>query len=121
MPLPVERSVSLLSDAAIPVMLVVLGMQLSRSSVRGKMRNILTAAGLRLVASPLIAVVLALILGVTGLERQVSITQAGMPTAVMSAVLAAEFGSDAEFVTAVIAVSTVLSMITLAILLAFVM
>lgn len=121
MPVPIERSVSLLSDAAIPVMLVVLGMQLSRSSVRGKLRTIITATGLRLVASPLIAVVLALIFGVTGLERQVTITQAGMPTAVMSAVLAAEFGSDSELVTAVIAVSTVLSLVTLAILLAFVM
>lgn len=121
LPLPIDRSVALLSDAAIPVMLVVLGMQLSRTSVRGKLRNILTASLLRLVGSPLIAVVLALLLGITGLERQVTITQAGMPTAVMSAVLAAEFGSDSELVTAVIAVSTVLSLITLAILLAFVM
>jgi predicted permease len=44
-----------------------------------------------------------------------------MPTAVMGGVLATEFGSDAEFATAVILVSTLASVVTLSILLTLVM
>jgi predicted permease len=121
MPKPLDRSIELLSDAAIPAMLVVLGTQLSRASVRGQIRLILMASSLRLIVAPLIAFGLVLLLGMSGLARQVSIVQAGMPTAVAAGVLATEFGSDAEFTTATILFSTVLSMATLSIILALVM
>jgi predicted permease len=113
--------VNLLSDAAIPAMLVVLGIQLSRASMRGQIRPILMASSLRLLAGPLLAFGLVLLFGMSGYARQVSIVQAGMPTAVATGVLATEFGSDAEFATATILVSTVLSMATLSVLLALVM
>ena len=60
---------------------------------------------------------LAALLGIAGLARQVSIVESSMPTAVISSVLATEFGSDPEFVTAVILVSTLASSITLSVLL----
>jgi hypothetical protein len=121
LPVPLDRSIKLLSDAAIPAMLVVLGTQLSRASVRGQIRPILMASSLRLIVAPLIAFGLVLLLGMSGLARQVSIVQAGMPTAVAAGVLATEFGSDAEFTTATILFSTVLSMATLSVILALVM
>jgi predicted permease len=121
LPLPVQRAIGLLADATIPVMLVVLGAQLSRASVRGRIQPILLASGLRLLLGPLIAVGLAALLGLSGLTRQVAIVQAAMPTAVVTGVLAAEFGSDAQFVTATILVSTVASVATLTILLALLM
>jgi predicted permease len=121
LPVSLDRSVNLLSDAAIPAMLVVLGIQLSRASMRGQIRPILMASSLRLLAGPLLAFGLVLLFGMSGLARQVSIVQAGMPTAVATGVLATEFGSDAEFATATILVSTVLSMATLSVLLALVM
>jgi predicted permease len=121
LPVSLDRSVKLLSDAAIPAMLVVLGIQLSRASMRGQIRPILMASSLRLLAGPLLAFGLVLLFGMSGYARQVSIVQAGMPTAVATGVLATEFGSDAEFATATILVSTVLSMATLSVLLALVM
>jgi hypothetical protein len=122
LPLPIERAVGLLSDAAIPGMLVVLGVQLSRASVHiSRVKPILMASGLRLLAGPAFALILALILGMSGLSRQVTVVQAGMPTAVITGVLAAEFGSDTEFVTGTIVISTVLSIATLSILLWFIM
>jgi predicted permease len=36
------------------------------------------------------------LLGITGVTRQVVIIQASLPTAVVSSVLAAEFGSDVD-------------------------
>jgi len=59
-------------------------------------------------------------LGITGLTRQVILTESAMPTAVISGVLAAEFGADTEFVTATILVSTLLSIVTLSVLLALI-
>jgi len=96
----------------------VLGIQLSRTSLRGRIGPVLLASGLRLIVAPLLAVPLALALGLSGLTRDVAIVQSAMPVAVVSGVLATEFGSDADFVTATILVSTLLSIVTLGILLA---
>jgi predicted permease len=117
MPVALQRSTSLLGDAASPGMLVVLGVQLSRASIRGRIPPILLASGVRLVVSPLIAVPVSLAFGMAGLTRDVAIVQSAMPTAVISGVLATEFGADSEFVTAVILTSTLFSMATLSVLL----
>jgi predicted permease len=121
MPVPVARAVSTLGDAAIPAMLAILGIQLSRASIKGQIKPIMLASGMRLVISPLIAFALVLLLGLSGLTRQVAIVQAAMPTAVISGVLATEFGGDVDFVTGVILVSTVASMVTLSVILSILM
>jgi len=76
---------------------------------------------LRLLLGPLIAVGLVALLGISGLTRQVAIVQSAMPTAVVTGVLASEFGADAEFVTATILVSTITSVATLSVLLSVIM
>ncbi|NLF77647.1 MAG: AEC family transporter [Chloroflexi bacterium] len=118
LPVPIARSTALLAQASVPTMLTVLGIQLSRTSLRGRIGPVLLASGLRLIVAPLLAVPLALALGLSGLTRDVAIVQSAMPVAVVSGVLATEFGSDADFVTATILVSTLLSIVTLGILLA---
>lgn len=118
LPLPLERAAGLLGQAAVPVMLIILGLQLSRMSIVVKrVGPVLLASGLRLVVAPLVAFPLVSLLGLSALTGQVSIIQAGMPTAVMAGVLATEFGNDAQFATAVILVSTVASVVTLSVLL----
>lgn len=124
LPTPVGHAVELLAQAAIPAMLTVLGLQLSQASLQVKtLRTALLAAGMRLTVAPLIALLLVALVGMDGVARQVSLVQAGMPTAVIGGVLATEFGGreDAEFVTSVILLSTVLSMVTLSVLLSLVM
>jgi predicted permease len=116
-----RKPIEWLSDAAIPAMMVVLGLQLSRAQLRGRIQPILVASGLRLVLSPLIAVVLAALLGMSGVVEQVSITQAGMPTAVIAGVLATEYKGESDFVIGTILVGTVVSLVTLTVLLALVM
>jgi len=119
--LPIARAVGLLADATIPAMLVVLGLQLSRASIGAQIKPILLASGMRLLVAPLLASGLVLILGMSGLAKQVSIVQAAMPTAVISGVLATEYDADAEFVTATILISTLASIGTLSWLLSIVM
>jgi malate permease and related proteins len=117
LPLPIYRTVFLLGQATIPAALVVLGLQLSRASFKGRIRPILLATATRLIGGPLTAFLLVALLGVTGVARQVCIIQASMPCGVLSGVLAAEFGSDVDFATSAVLISTVGSVISLSLLL----
>lgn len=127
LPAPVVSSVDMTADAAIPGMIAVLGIQLSRTwknglaQIKDKMTTATLAASLRLLLAPVIAVPLTLLFGLAGLSRDVAIVQASMPTAVLSGVLATEFGADAEHVTATILISTIGSIATLSILLSLLM
>ncbi|MBN1967241.1 MAG: AEC family transporter [Anaerolineae bacterium] len=117
LPLPIERAVGLLGGAAVPGMLVLLGMQLSRAEVRGRLKPIFAATGARLLLAPLLALGLTTLVGLNGLTQQVAIVQSSMPSAVISGVLTTQFDGDGEFATAVIAFSTLASLVTLTILL----
>lgn len=118
-PVEVMRPVSLLSDAAIPVMLLVLGAQLERASWPTHPSVVATAVALSLVVSPVIAFALSGLLGLEGPARQAAITEASMPAAVVTTVLALEFDLDAEFATSVVVFSTLLSPLTLVALIAY--
>ncbi len=120
LPLPIQRAVTLLGQAAVPVMTVLLGLQLIHTRLRGRLGPIALATALRLVVSPLLAFGLVAVMGITGVTRQVMILQAGTPTAIISGALATQFGSDEEFTTSVILTSTVASALTLSVLLALV-
>lgn len=121
LPTPLARATSVLGDAAVPTMLVLLGMLLRNVRLSGKIRGLLVANGFRLVASPLLAMLLVVPFGLTGVARQAGILESAMPTAVMSTVLATEYGVEPEFMTAVVFTSTLLSPLTLTPLLAYLM
>jgi predicted permease len=118
-PLAVMRPVRLLSDAAIPVMLLVLGMQLERATMPKRPAAVATAVVLSLVVAPIMAFGLTAALGLAGAARQAAILEASMPAAVITTVLALEFDLDANFATSVVFFTTLLSPITLVILIAY--
>ncbi|HRW47633.1 MAG: AEC family transporter [Caldilineaceae bacterium] len=113
----VFRAVDLMADAAIPCMLVLLGIQLSVTPINRDQLVVWRSMAIRLVLSPLLALLLCLLLGVTGLERQVFILQAAMPTAVVTTVLATEFAAAPRLVAAAVLLSTLASMATISIVL----
>lgn len=110
---PVFKATQLLGRGAPPLMLVILGMQLSNIQLRGNWRLIGLASGVRLLLAPLIAVALAAWMGLTGLTEQVSVLEASMPTAVFTIILAIEFNLDLDLATSVVFVTTVASPVTL--------
>ncbi len=116
--LPFERAVNILAGAAIPGMLALLGVQLARTLFRGQWRPILLATGMRLVLGPLLALPVALLLGLQGVTFQVALVESAMPTAVLANALVTQFGGDAQFTSTVTLVSTLASIVTLSILLA---
>jgi malate permease and related proteins len=118
-PNPLLRPVELVGRATVPILLMMLGLQLSQTRVSRRYGQIGVGVVLRLVVGALVGLGLAPLLGLEGLARSVAVTEAATPTAVNSALMAIEFGSDAEYVTSVIFCSTLLSGITLTILLSF--
>jgi malate permease and related proteins len=118
LPLFLSRTVGLLGAAMIPAMLFVLGVQLAEARVLRPNADSVAVAALRLVVAPLVAWALAAPFGLTGLERAAGILQAGMPAAILVAIIAAEFDVEPGFVTAAVLFSTLLSVPTLTVLLA---
>jgi malate permease and related proteins len=118
-PAAVMRPIGLLSDAALPMMILVLGMQLERATVPDRPWTVALAVTLSLVASPIVALSLASLLQVSGSARQASVILASMPVAVITTILALEFDVAPTFVTSAVFLSTVLSPLTLTPLLAY--
>ena len=118
-PTVVMRPIGLLSDAAIPIMLLVLGMQLERAVMPKHAAAVAAAVVLSLVVAPIIAFGLSAMLGLVGAARQAAIIEASMPAAVITTVLALEFDLDASFSTSVVFFTTLLSPVTLVLLIAY--
>ena len=118
-PVPVARAVELAAGGTIPLMLILLGVQLTKVELSGNQRALQLSVGLRLVIAPLAALLFAALFGLQGSTRQAGVTQASMPSMVSATVLAAEYNLDARLVTAVVFISTLLSPFTLTPLLVF--
>ncbi|MFC1879338.1 AEC family transporter [Chloroflexota bacterium] len=118
-PLPVDRTVTLLGDAAIPGMLILLGLQLRSISWVGQSKPIALAAVMRLVGGPIVALMLGRAFGLVGASRQAIVLQSAMPTAVLATVLSTEYETEPSLVTAIVFVTTLLSPFTLTPLLAY--
>ena len=116
LPESVNRGITLLSGGAIPIALLTLGIQLSRTQfVFGRYEWF--GAGLRLLASPALAYTVARLVGLSGLDLQVVVLQAAMPVAVNALIWVTELGGDAVRVARTIVLSTFLSFLTLPIVL----
>ncbi|MBE0599445.1 MAG: AEC family transporter [Desulfuromonadales bacterium] len=115
----VLRPVDLLGQAAIPLMLVLLGMQLARTRLQSGAGFFSLAALLRLAVAPLLALALTWLLGIGGLAQKVIILQTSTPSAILPLLYALKFGSRPDLVAGAIFVTTLLSAISLTILLYF--
>ncbi len=116
MPSLLIRFSSLLADAAIPLMLILLGVQVSRASFAGQWRVMIGASAVRLLGGTAIGFLFVFLLGLEGVTRQVAIVESAMPTAVIATILATEFNSDARLVSSCTFLSTFLSVVTLPLL-----
>lgn len=116
LPLRLDEGLEMLGNAAIPIALVTLGMQLAQNPLTLGRYEVI-AAGLRLLVSPLIALGIGTSLRLTGLDLQVLVLQSAMPTAVNTLIWVNEFGGEPARVARTIIGSTLLSLGTLPIVL----
>ena len=115
-PLLFDRSIGLLADAMIPVMLFALGLQLLEQKRVSVSTDVLLASGIRLLLVPAIALLVALPFSLGPTEYAAGVLQAAMPTAILVAIIAKENNIVPSFVTSVVMVSTLASLLTLTML-----
>ena len=113
-PAPLLRGIDVAGAGAIPVMLILLGMQMADLRGRARWRLAIPAISTRLLLGPAVGLLVASSIGLTGLTRSVAIIEASMPTAVFSIILATEFDLQPEAVTSIVVGSTLLSPLTVA-------
>ncbi len=113
LPDPLQRAVSLAAGGAVPGMLVLLGLELTRVQWSRDLRALSIPVVGRLIVGPLVGLGLASLFGLSGVARQDGITDAAMPSAVMTTMLATEYRLEGSLVTAIVFVSTLLSPLTL--------
>jgi predicted permease len=111
----ISESALTLGQASIPCMLVVLGLQFRRPRLDDLAEPVASSVN-RLVIGPLLAWPLVTAIGLHGVTADTSIMMAGMPTAVMATILAAELRARVTLVVDTVIVSTLLSIATLTVL-----
>ncbi|MFO7955562.1 MAG: AEC family transporter [Candidatus Brocadiia bacterium] len=109
-----------LADGLIPVALLTLGVQLSRSRLARTALPLGVVTVLRLIVSPLVAAGLVLLLGVESPLAEMLIVVSGLPVAVNVFILSEEYGKDPELASQAVFWTTLLSAGTLSVLLALV-
>ncbi len=112
----IAATTEILGGMTIPLMLIALGVSLSRLRVRSLPRSVALAL-VRLLGGFAIGVVLAWLLDLEGAERGVLIIQSAMPSAVFNYLFALQYQNEPEQVAGIVVASTLISFATLPLLL----
>ena len=113
-----SSALALPSQAAIPLMLMVLGMHFAGTTGIEQRGLVSVAVVTRLVIGTLVGCGLVLALGIQGVARDVMIVGAAMPTAVFTILTATQYNARPRFVGDVVVVSTLVSIVTVTVVLA---
>ncbi|MFV0459362.1 MAG: AEC family transporter [Actinomycetales bacterium] len=108
-PTPVMNAVDILAAAAVPLVLLALGLQLGQSTAVHLTRPVLLSVALRATVTPATAYAAGLVLGLSGLALHSLVLACTMPTAVNAYLLAREFSDDPATAASAVALSTVVS------------
>lgn len=117
-PLAVSRAITIVSNAAIPVQLVLLGIQIAETRLDTG-RAVFVATGTRLLAGPALGTLAALATGLHGLAGQAFIVQMSGPVAVGMAAYAVQFNVAPRFLSSAVAWTFLLSLVTVSVVLYF--
>lgn len=109
----IVRTVRLLANAAVPTLILLVGVRLSQVKLAQETKLIALGALGRLLLAPLIGFTLVALPGLHGLTARICIIQANMPTAVFTTVLNEGFGTRCAAVPATALITTLGSLITL--------
>lgn len=114
---PVMSTLDLLGRSALGMSLLALGAGLSLKAALNPSKELLIGLVGKLLFTPLVMMSVAYAFGISGLERDVLLIAAAVPTAMNGYVLARKMGGDAELYATISTVQTVVSFITIPLLL----
>ena len=118
-PLPLSRTIEIAANGAIPFMLILLGLELTRIQWSHNFRALGLGVFVKLLLGPLVGLLLAGLFGLGHTARQASVLEASMPAAVATTVVATEYKLEPALVTAIVFLATALSPLTLTPLLVY--
>jgi hypothetical protein len=120
-PRPVFQGLGLMSQAAVPCMLIVLGIELAHSDFRQssveEWKFLSLTSVIKLLLPILVVALFSQWIGLVGLARSVALVQASMPTAVFVVIISLKYGGNSRFATNAVVISTLASIVTLTLLL----
>lgn len=111
------RPLDLLGQAAIPLLLLLLGAQLAQTRWQASAGFLSLSAFIRLGLAPVLAMSLCYLFGIDGLLRKVLVLQTSTPSAILPLVYALHYKTRPDLVAGGITLSTLLSAASLTILL----
>ncbi|MBT7697268.1 MAG: AEC family transporter [Desulfobacterales bacterium] len=113
-PEAIGKGMELIGQATIPLLIFILGLQLSNIEFKiGYIRIIIIAVCMRLIVSPAIAGPILDFLGVSTLEQQVAVIQTSTPAALLPLMYAIRFNRSPDLLAAIILATTILSGVSL--------
>ena len=112
-PAPVETAISSLSACVSPFSMIVVGAIIGDVDPRSVFSApVFYFCGVRLVALPLVAYGLCLVIGADATAAGVCLLLSSMPAAATTTLLSARYGADVAFASKIVCMSTVLSLVT---------
>jgi predicted permease len=118
-PIPLARTIEIAANGAVPSMIVLLGLELTKIEWSNNVRALSIGVVTKLFIAPVVGLIIASLFGFQGFERQANIIQAAMPAAVATTVVANEYRLESSLVTAIVFLGTILSPLTLTPLIVF--
>lgn len=111
--------IDLLADAAIPLVLLQLGVQIGTSGRIHRTPTVLAAVALRALLIPTLGISVGLLVGLDGLGLASLLLACAMPVAVNTFMLAREYGADTDTVASAVVLSTFCSIPVLLVLISW--
>jgi len=118
-PIPLEHTIGIAASGAVPCMIVLLGLELTKIEWTYNFRALSVGVLTKLLFGPVIGLLIASLFGFQGFEKQANVLQASMPAAVATTVVANEYRLESSLVTAIVFFGTILSPLTLTPLLVY--
>ena len=113
LPIWLDRPIALLAGALIPVMLLTLGIQLAGMPRALPSPRIGIPIAIKLLLAPALAALAIGLFGLGGLPGDIVVLQAAMPAAVFTSLIAIEHELEADYVTSIVLLGTLVSAATL--------
>lgn len=110
--------ISIVGNASIPVMMLVLGMQLgSMTTLKLNWQVIISAVSLKMIAAPIVASIFVLLVDVDPLIGSLLVIISAMPTAATTTMYAIEFDTEPDLVSSITFIATAVSIVSISVVL----
>lgn len=119
MPLAAARTIEAIGRMALPLALLAIGATLAQGRISGRKTFAFAASIIKIALTPIIGFSIALLIGLGSGETRIALIYLACPTAVLSFIMAENLGGDGKLAAAIVFISTILSVISLAVVVAF--